>query len=55
MPVDSISMCSNTLYMTNVDRGSSFKWLPASSHNVLTSFDSTSDPEPQNLSQVGWV
>jgi len=24
-------------------------------HDVMTSFDSTSDPEPQNLNQLGWV
>jgi hypothetical protein len=30
MPMDSISMCSNTLYMSNVDVGSSLRWLSAS-------------------------
>ena len=27
MLMDSISMCSNTQYMINVDGGSSFRWL----------------------------
>ncbi len=30
MPMDSISMCSNILYMSNVDAGSSLRWLSAS-------------------------
>ena len=41
MPVDSISMCSNTLYlyMSNVDAGSYLRWLSASTmtnHIILT-------------------
>jgi hypothetical protein len=30
MPMDSISMCPNTLYMSNMDVGSSLRWLSAS-------------------------
>ncbi len=30
MPMDSISMCSNTFYMSNMDMGSSLRWLSAS-------------------------
>ena len=30
MPIDSISMCLNTLYMINVEVGSSLRWLSAS-------------------------
>ncbi len=30
MPMGSISMCSNTLYMTTIDVGSSLRWLSAS-------------------------
>ena len=55
MSMDSISMCSNTLYMSNMDVGSSLRWLSASTTTLSHHFDSTSDPEPQNLSQVGWV
>jgi hypothetical protein len=51
-------MYSNTLYMSNIDVGSSlsyqFELAVSLNHDIITSFDSTSDPEPQNLSQVGW-
>jgi len=30
MPMDSIAMCSNTFYMSNIDAGSSLRWLSAS-------------------------
>jgi hypothetical protein len=30
MPMDSISMCSNTLYMYDVDVESSLRWLSVS-------------------------
>ncbi len=30
VPMDSISMCLNTLYMSNMDAGSSLRWLSAS-------------------------
>ncbi len=30
MPMDSISMCSNTVYIYDVDTGSSLRWLSAS-------------------------
>ncbi len=55
IPMYSISMCSNTLYMSNMDVGSSLRWLSASTMTLCNHFDSTSDPEPQNLSQVVWV
>jgi hypothetical protein len=55
MPMDSISMCSNTLYMSNVDGGSSLSWLSDSTMTLYHHFDYTSDPESQNLSQVLWV
>ena len=44
-------MCSNTLYMSNTDTGSSLRWLLASTMTKCHHFDLTSDPEPQNLSQ----
>jgi hypothetical protein len=31
--MDSISMCSNTFYMSNMDVGSSLRWLSASTMN----------------------
>ena len=55
MPTDSISMCSNTLYMSNVNAGSYLRWLSASTMTKSHHFDYTSDPEPQNLSPVVWV
>ncbi len=54
IPMDSISMCSNTSYMSNMDAGSSLRWLSASTVTQWHHFDSTSEPEPQNLSQVVW-
>ncbi len=30
MPMDSIYMCSNTVYMSNMDAGSNLRWLSAS-------------------------
>jgi hypothetical protein len=48
-------MCSNTQNMSNMYVGSSLRWLSASAMTLSHHFDSTSDPEPQNLSQVGWV
>jgi hypothetical protein len=54
MPMDSISMCSNTLYMSNVDAGSSLRRLLASTMTLCHHFDSTSDPEPQNTSSAVW-
>ncbi len=41
--------------MSNVDVGSSLKWLPPSALTLYHHFDSTSDPEPQNMTQVVWV
>ena len=45
MPMNIILMCSNMLSMSHVDAGFSLR----------RHFDSTCDPEPQNLSQVVWV
>jgi hypothetical protein len=55
MPMDSISMCSNTLYMSNVDTGSCLRWLIASTMTKAHHFDYTSVPEPHNLSQAVWI
>ncbi len=52
LPMDSIS-CSSTLYMSNVDAGSSLCWLSARTMTYDIIF--TSDPEPQIMSQVVWV
>ncbi len=46
--MNSISMCSNTLYMSFMDVGCSLRWLSASS------FWPTSDPDSKNLIQVVW-
>ena len=37
------------------DAGSSLRWLSASNMTLWHHFDSTSDPEPHNLSLVVWV
>jgi hypothetical protein len=55
MPMDSISMCSDTFYVFNMDVGSCLRWLSASTMTKIHHFDSTSDQVPQNLCQVGWV
>jgi hypothetical protein len=55
MPMDSISMCSTTLYMSNVDKGSWFKGLSAYTMRLCQNFDSSSDLEPQPLIKVVWV
>ncbi len=55
MPIDSISMFSNTFYVSNMDAGSSLMWLSASTMTLCNHFDSTSETEPQNLTQVVWV
>jgi hypothetical protein len=52
MSMDSISMCSNTLNMSYVDVGSSLRWLSASTITLCHHFDSTSDHEPQYMTQV---
>jgi len=53
MPMDIIlTLCSNTLYMSKMDVGSSLRWLPASTMMQSHHFDSASDPEPQKQSQV---
>jgi hypothetical protein len=44
MPMDSISMCSNTLYMLKMDVGSRLRWLSALTMTLYHHFDSTSDP-----------
>ena len=35
MPVCSISMCSNTLHMSNMDTRSSLTWLSASTKTII--------------------
>ncbi len=56
IPMASISMCSKTLYLSNrMDAGSSLRWLSASTMTQWHHFYSTSEPEPQNLTQVVWV
>ncbi len=56
IPMDSISMCSNALYVSNnIDVGSSLRWLSASTMTQCHHFYSTNEPEPQNLTQVVWV
>ncbi len=55
VPMDSISMCSNTLYTFDMDVRSCLRWQSASTMTKSHHFDSTSDQEPQNLSQVGRV
>ncbi len=49
MSMNSILMFSNTLYMSNVDAGSSLRLLSASTMMLWHHFDYTSNPEPQNL------
>jgi hypothetical protein len=53
MSMDSISMQSSTLHMSKMDLGSSLRWLSPSTMTLFLfhHFDSTSDPEPQILSQ----
>jgi hypothetical protein len=46
MPMDSVSMCSNTLYMSNVNVGSSLSQLSASTITLSHHFDYTSDHKP---------
>ena len=54
--MDSISMCSNTFYMSNMEVRSSLRWPSASTMTCSHYFDdSASHPEPQNLRQAGWV
>ncbi len=50
-------MCSNTFYKSNMDAGSSLRWLSPSTMTLCQYIDSTStsDPVPQNLSQVWCV
>jgi hypothetical protein len=55
MPIDSISMCSNSLFMSNVDAGGTLRRLLASTTILCHHFDSTSDPEPQIMNQVRWL
>ncbi len=55
MPQKSISTCSNTLHMSNMDAGSSLRWLCALTMTQWLHFDSTSDPKPQNMIQVELV
>ena len=41
--------------MSRLDGGSGLRWLSASTMMQWHHFGLTYDPEPQNLSQVGWV
>ncbi len=53
--MDSISMCSKTLYMSN-RCGKQFEVAVSLNQDIIVSFWYPSDPELQNLSQeVGWV
>ncbi len=47
MPMDSISMCSITFYVSNMDVGNSLRWLSASTMTKNHHFDSTSDHVPR--------
>ncbi len=47
--ISMISMCSHTLYMSDMDGGSLSASTMTYTHII------TSDPEPQNLIQVVWV
>ncbi len=49
MPLRWHANTSNTLYMSNMDVGSSLRWMWASTIIQLNHFHSTSDPEFQNL------
>ncbi len=49
-----INVCKN-LIMSNMEVGSSLRWLSASTMTQMHHFDSTSDHVPQNLSQVRWL
>jgi len=54
MHIKSISMCSNTLYMSNMDERSSLRWLSASTMTLCHHFDSKSDSTPTSEpSKVG--
>ncbi len=44
--------CAQTLYTSNMDAGSRLRWLSVSIRTYWQHFDSTSDSEPPNLSQV---
>jgi hypothetical protein len=55
MPINSISMCSKTVYVFNVDAGSSVRRWSASTMPLYHHFDYKSDHKPQNLTQVMWL
>jgi hypothetical protein len=38
MPMDSILMCPNTLYMSNMDAGKQFEVAVSLNHDIITSF-----------------
>jgi hypothetical protein len=54
MLMDSISMHSNTMYMSTMDGGKQFEGAVSLNHYIITSYQlyMRSDPEPQNLSQI---
>jgi hypothetical protein len=51
MPMDSISMCSNTFYMSNTDEGSILRWRSASTMTQRHHFESTNDPIRKKMSK----
>ena len=56
MPLASISMCQNALFMSVMDDGSTLRWLSTLTTTQWHHFVSTSYPaEPPNLTQVMWI
>jgi len=53
MPMESTSMCSNTLYMSNMDVRSTLKWMTASTVTKWHHFHSISDQNPKYVAQLG--
>ncbi len=53
--MDIITMYSKTVYMSNRDAGISLNRRATSTMTRWHHFNSTSDPDHHNLSQVGWV
>ena len=55
MPLTSISIHQNTLFMPFMDEGSTLRWLLTLTTKQWHHFVSTSYPEPPNLTQVMWI
>ena len=55
MPMDSISMCSNTLYMSNMNVEKQFEVAASLNHDVMTSFQLHNLPKTpkSELSRMG--